>query len=86
MSDVTAPGSRPPVFTKELKLFLSPEQDEWLAAEAERRLALVRAGKAEAFDGIPSEAHGHNRNVNKGMLIRGLIEQARHQERQKSST
>ena len=52
-------------------------QDEWLAAESQRRLNLVRAGDEKALDGIRPAAHGGNRNINKGMLIREAVERLR---------
>jgi hypothetical protein len=65
---------REALFGKDLKVFLSEEQDAWLAAEAQRRLNLLRGGDIEqALEGIRAEAHGGNRNVNKGMLIREAV-------------
>lgn len=67
MSDIATPGARPTVFTKELKVFLSPEQDTWLEREVNRR-------KNAGIVSEVAEAHGDNRNVNKGMLLREGLE------------
>jgi hypothetical protein len=76
----TEAPTRESLFTKDLKIFLSEEEDAWLAAEAQRRLNLLRAGDVEAaLEGIRQEAHGGNRNVNKGMLIREAVERLREQ-------
>lgn len=55
------------MFTEELRVFLSPEQDEWLEAEVTRRKRLGIVSEIEA-------AHGGNRNLNKGMLLREGLE------------
>lgn len=67
MSDSAVAGARPPIFTEELKVFLSGEQDGWLEAEVQRRKAAGVVSSVEA-------AHGGNRNVNKGMLLREGLE------------
>lgn len=65
--ETSAAANRPPLFTKELKIFLSPEQDAWLEREVQRRREAAEVSTLEA-------AHGGNRNVNKGMLIREALE------------
>ena len=77
MEAATSTAARDPIFTKDLKIFLTEEQDAWLAQEAQRRLDLVRAGDPAAFVGLRDTAHGGNRNINKGMLIREAIERLR---------
>jgi hypothetical protein len=61
------PGARPPAFTKELKVWLSEEQDAWLEEEVLRRRQAGKVSEVEA-------AHGGNRNVNKGMVLREGLE------------
>lgn len=63
----SAAANRPPVFTKELKIFLSEDQDSWLEQEVQRRKSAGEVSEIEA-------AHGGNRNVNKGMLLREGLE------------
>lgn len=66
-STSAAPGNRPPIFTKELKIFLSDEQNDWLDAEVLRRRSAGVVSELET-------AHGGNRNVNKSTLIREALE------------
>jgi hypothetical protein len=66
MTEATA-AARPPVFTKELRVWLSPAQDAYLDDEVRRR-------KSEGKTSDDPAAAGGNRHVNKGMLIREALE------------
>lgn len=60
-------------FTKPLRVWVSPAQDTLLADEVKRRQDARKMGEIVEASPLPL-AHGGNRNINRGTLIREAIE------------
>lgn len=67
MTEEASKTPREKVFTEKMILQLSPEQNRWLENEVMRRK------KQGIVSDVPA-AHGGNRNVNKGMVLREALE------------